>query len=169
MKMTDVLLDELDREANMTCRVLEEVPAGRKAWQPHAKSLPLGYLAALVAKLPSRVAVMIHQDQYDLASFEDAKYRPLPLGTSRELLQLLNVSVAEAREVLKSTSDEHLMAPYRLLVSRRVVAELPLHQAIRHAVFSRLAHHRGQLTVYLRLNEASIPPIYGAAPDEDRM
>lgn len=169
MKMTDLLLGELEREASMTCRVLEWVPAGRSAWQPHSKSMPLGYLAAWVAKLPSWIAMVIHQDQYDMATAEGAKYLPRPLGTSRELLQLLNASVAEAREALKSTNDEHLLTPCRLLASGRVVAQLPRHQVIRDSVFSRLAHHRGQLTVYLRLSDAMVPTIYGPGVEEGGM
>jgi uncharacterized damage-inducible protein DinB len=166
MKMTDVFLAELDWEAGMTRRVLERIPAGQAAWQPHSKSMPLGCLASLVAKLPSWIAMMIQLKEYDLVPSVRPKYHPQPLGTSRELVQLLNVSVAEAYESLRDTTDEHLLAPLRLLVGGRVKAELPRHQLICNTVFSHLAHHRGQLTVYLRLAQVSVPAIYGPSADE---
>ncbi len=169
MKMTDLFLADLEREASMTCRVLERFPAGRATWQPHNKSMPLGYLAALVARLPSWVEMMICADEYDMAKLKGSRYQPPPLNTSRELVQLLNVSVREACEALRCTTDEHLLTPWRLLVAGRVVTELPRHQMIRDAVFSHMAHHRGQLTVYLRLNEAPVPAIYGPSADEGKV
>lgn len=169
MKMTDMFLADLGREAGITCRVLESFPAGRTAWQPHSQSMPIGYLAALVAKLPSWMEMMVYEDEYDMARLKGSKYQPQPLNTSRELVQLLNISVREACEALRSTTDEHLLKPWRLLVSGRTVAELPRHQMIRDTVFSQLAHHRGQLTVYLRLSEMPVPALYGPSADEGKM
>lgn len=169
MKIRELLLCELEREANMTCRVLESVPAGRPTWQPHAKSMPLGYLAALIARMPAWIVKMINEDSYDRALLEDSVYPLRPLSTSRELLQALNVSIAEAQEALRDTTEEHLLTSLRLLAHGRMVGEMPRYQMIRDSVFSHLAHHRGQLTVYLRLNEASVPAIYGPSADEARM
>jgi uncharacterized damage-inducible protein DinB len=88
--------------------------------------------------------------------------------TKAELLQLLEQSLEEGREALTATSDEHLLKPWRLLVGGRVVVEQPRHIMLRDSVFNHLAHHRGQLTVYLRLNDASVPAIYGPSADEGR-
>jgi hypothetical protein len=87
MKMTDVFLAELEREAAMTRRLLERVPAGCSTWQPHSKSMPLGYLAALVAKIPSWIEMMIQGNEHLMAQSVHSKYYPRPLGTSRELVQ----------------------------------------------------------------------------------
>jgi uncharacterized damage-inducible protein DinB len=161
MKLTDLFLAELEVEAASTRRTLERVPEDRYDWKPHEKSMTLGYLAELVARMPSWPVFMINQDELDLAT-----NKPEPLHTRRELLQALDEGVAAAREALANTTDEHLMKPWRLLVAGRVVSEEPRYQALRHGVFNHLAHHRGQLTVYLRLNEALVPSIYGPSADE---
>jgi uncharacterized damage-inducible protein DinB len=128
--------------------------------------MPLGYLAALVARLPSWVGMTIKQDELDLRPQGGSPYTPRPLSTRRELVQLLDESVAEARESLTGTNDQHLMKLWRLLVGGKVVSEQPRYMVLRSAVFNHLAHHRGQLTVYLRMNGAPVPPIYGPTADE---
>jgi uncharacterized damage-inducible protein DinB len=161
MKLTDLFLAELEEEAAVTRRILERVPDGRYDWKPHEKSMTLGYLAELVARMPSWPVFMIKQDELDITT-----NKPEPLRTSSELVQALDQGVAEAREALANTNDEHLMKPWRLLVAGRVVSEQPRYLALRHSVFNHLAHHRGQLTVYLRLNDALVPSIYGPSADE---
>ena len=161
MKMTDLFLAELEREAAVTRRVVERVPDGRYDWKPHEKSMKLGYLAELVARLPSWPVFMIKQDELELTS-----YKQEPLRTSIELVQVLDRGVAEAREALANTTDEHLMKSWRMLVGGKVVSEQPRYLALRDGVFNHLAHHRGQLTVYLRLNDVPVPSIYGPSADE---
>jgi len=90
------------------------------------------------------------------------------LNSGRELVQAFDESVAKAREALRNTADSHLMKPWRLLVAGDVVNEMPRHVVISDAVFGHLAHHRGQLTVYLRLNEVPVPAIYGPSADDGR-
>ncbi len=161
MKLTDLFLAELEREAALTRRTLERVPDGRYDWKPHEKSMTLGYLAELVARLPSWPVFMIKQDELELT-----KEKPQPLRTSRELVQALDEGVAEAREALENTTDEHLMKPWRLLFAGNVVSEQPRYLMLRDGVFNHLAHHRGQLTVYLRLNDVPVPSIYGPSADD---
>jgi len=161
MKMTDLFLAELEREAAVTRRVVERVPDGRYDWKPHEKSMKLGYLAELVARLPSWPVFMIKQDELELTS-----YKQEPLRTSIELVQALDRGVADAREALANTTDEHLMKSWRMLVGGKVVSEQPRYLALRDGVFNHLAHHRGQLTVYLRLNDVPVPSIYGPSADE---
>ncbi|HWX93508.1 MAG TPA: DinB family protein [Terriglobales bacterium] len=159
--MTDLFLGELERETASTRRTLERVPEGRYDWKPHDKSMVLGYLAELVARLPSWTVFTIKQDSLDLST-----YKAQPLRTTRELLEEFDASVAGAREALANTTDEHLLKPWRLLVAGQVVMEQVRHVVLRDSVFSHLAHHRGQLTVYLRLLDLPVPAIYGPSADE---
>jgi uncharacterized damage-inducible protein DinB len=168
MKMTELFLAELEREAAGTRSTLQRVPEGRNDWKPHEKSMPLGYLAALVAKMPSWIAMVIKRDEMDFAAREKSSFNTSAQATKSELLQLLEDSVAEGRTALANTNDEHLLKPWRFRVGERVVNEDPRHIVIREAVFNHLAHHRGQLTVYLRLTGASVPAIYGPSADEGK-
>ncbi|MDE3179529.1 MAG: damage-inducible protein DinB [Acidobacteriota bacterium] len=166
MKLTDLFLGQLESEAAGTRRALERVPEGRNDWKPHEKSMPLGYLAALVASMPSWIAMMVNLDEMDIASPEGAQFKPKEVKTSRELVQSFDQSLASAREALKNASDEHLMKPWKFIVSGHVASEQPRYVMIRDSVLSHMAHHRGQLTVYLRLCGASVPAIYGPSADE---
>jgi uncharacterized damage-inducible protein DinB len=167
MKMTELFRTQLDAEAGRTRRALERTPEGRDDWKPHEKSMPLGRLATLVATMASWLPMIINRDDLDLNPPGGSNYSQNPLRTSAELVQALDNGVAQAREALARTSDEHLMKPWRLLVSGKVVSEDPRHVVIRDT-FAHLAHHRGQLTVYLRLNNVPVPAIYGPSADDAR-
>ena len=168
MTLTDLFLGELDREAPLTRRVLERVPEGRNDWKPHDKSMPLGRLAALVAGMPSWLAMMIDKNEFDLnppggssGSFQT------DFKTAADLVKTANDGAAAARAALQKTSDDHLMKPWRLLVSGKTVIEQPRHVMMRDSI-NHLAHHRGQLTVYLRLNDVPVPAVYGPSADDQR-
>jgi uncharacterized damage-inducible protein DinB len=166
MKLTDLFLSELEQEAVGTRRALERVPEGRNDWKPHEKSMPLGYLAALVATMPAWIDLMVNRDEFDVQSPAGEGFKPRTWSTNSELLQLLDESVAKARTALLNTTEEHLMTRWRFVAGGRVVSEQPRYIMIRDSVLNHLAHHRGQLTVYLRLNEAPVPAIYGPSADE---
>jgi uncharacterized damage-inducible protein DinB len=168
MKMTELFLADLEREAASTRRALERVPEGRNDWKPHEKSMQLGYLATLVATILGWIDTMVNQDQLDMAPKNAPKFRPQELKANRELLTALDESVAKARKALENTTDEHLLTTWKFVVGGHVASENPRHIMIRDAVFSHLAHHRGQLTVYLRLNGVAVPAIYGPSADEGR-
>jgi uncharacterized damage-inducible protein DinB len=168
MKLTELFLEELEAEAPATRRVLERVPDGRTEWKPHPKSMPMGYLATLVATLPSWVTMTIQQDELDLNPIGKPKPTPATMATSRELVQAFDQAVAGAREALEGTTDEHLRTSWRLLVAGNVVMEQPRYVVIRDSALNHLAHHRGQLTVYLRLNDVAVPSVYGPTADENR-
>ena len=169
MKLTDMFLAELEREAAGTRSALERVPEGRNDWKPHPRSMPLGYLASLVATMPSWIVSMVKQDEFDLKSPAAAKFKPLEWRKRDELIAALDAAVAEAREALQNTTDEHLLTSWRFVVGDHVVSENPRQTMIADSVFSHLAHHRGQLTVYLRLNDSSVPALYGPSADEGRI
>ena len=167
MKITELFLDELEREAEGTRHAIERVPEGKNDWKPHEKSMPLGNLARLVADMPSWIAMIINQDKLDLSPNGKPMPKPPEWKSRRELLELLDNGVAQAREALNKTTDEHLMTNWKLLVAGRVVSNDPRYAVIRDTVFNHAAHHRGQLTVYLRLLNASVPAIYGPSADEN--
>lgn len=168
MQIKELFLDELERESNSNRLALERVPEGKNGWKPHEKSMQLGYLAYLVAAMPSWITMTINQDELDLAPPGKPKPSPPDWKSRKELLDLLDANVAQAREALKKTTDEHLMTTWKLLVGGRVVSEEPRYVVIRDMVFNHQAHHRGQLTVYLRLCGASVPAIYGPSADEGK-
>jgi uncharacterized damage-inducible protein DinB len=166
MKTTELLLAELGREAPASRRALERVPEGRYDWKPHEKSMPFGYLATLVATMPGWIEMMVSQDQLDIAPKGGSGYKPPELRTSQDLVAALEGSVARARAVLAGTTDAHLETTWKLLAGGRVVSEQPRHLAISDGVLNHWVHHRGQLTVYLRLTGAPVPSIYGPTADE---
>ena len=165
MTMKELFTAQLEREAARCRRALERVPEGKQDWKPHEKSMQMGYLATLVASMPSWIAMAITQDELDLNPPGGSGYKPPAWNTNSELIAALDAAVAKAREALAGTDDEHLLTSWRLLVAGRVVAEDPRHVVITDT-FNHLAHHRGQLTVYLRLNEAPVPALYGPSADE---
>ncbi|TAM82815.1 MAG: damage-inducible protein DinB [Acidobacteria bacterium] len=167
MRMNEIFLGQLEAEAGRTRRALERMPEGRDDWKPHEKSMPFGRLAMLVAGMPSWLPMIINQDELDLNPPGGSNYSPSPLRTSAELVESLDKGTTAAREALRSTTEDHLMKPWRLLVAGKVVDEKPRHIVIRDT-FAHLAHHRGQLTVYLRLNNAPVPAIYGPSADDAR-
>jgi uncharacterized damage-inducible protein DinB len=168
MKLTELFIADIDREAPLTRRALEKVPEGKPDWKPHPKSMPLGYLSSLVAMMPSWLTMEIEQDEFDLkpASGGSSKFAQ-KLETAAALVKAMEEGFAGARTALQGTTDEHLMKPWRLKVAGNVVAEAPRHVMLRDSLM-HLSHHRGQLTVYLRLNEVPVPSIYGPSADDQR-
>jgi len=164
MKLTELFLAELDREGVRTRRALERVPRGRDDWKPHEKSMPLGRLAGLVASMPSWVPLIIDQNELDLNP--PAGRGQFQQPATNTLVQTLDGVVANARESLLRTSDDFLLTTtWRLLHSGKVVMEAPRHVVLRDTL-NHLAHHRGQLTVYLRLTGQPVPAIYGPSADD---
>ncbi len=166
MKLTDLFLAELDREGPRTRRALENVPLGRDDWKPHAKSMPLGRLAGLVASMPSWISLIIDQDSLDLNPPSGGGQYQQP--STAELAAVHDKNLTKARESLTKTNDQHLLTTnWKLLVGGKVVSDEPRHIVLRDTL-NHLAHHRGQLTVYLRLNDKTVPAIYGPSADDQR-
>jgi uncharacterized damage-inducible protein DinB len=166
MKLTELLLAELDREALRTRRALEHVPLGRDDWKPHPKSMPLGRLAGLVASMPSWVSLIIDRDDLDLTPPPGQGQYQQP--ATDKLVETLDNHVTGARAALSKTNDDYLMTTnWKLKAGGRVVMDQPRHVVLRDT-FNHLAHHRGQLTVYLRLNDQQVPAIYGPSADDQQ-
>ncbi|WP_035358984.1 DinB family protein [Edaphobacter aggregans] len=164
--LKDLFLDELKREEAGTRKALERVPEGQNDWAPHERSMKLGYLASLVASMPGWIDAMINRDELDFAPAGENKDKPKEWTKTPELLAIFDESMKKARAALESTADEHLMTNWRLKAGGRLITDEPRYVNIQNGVINHWAHHRGQLTVYLRLNEAAVPAIYGPSADE---
>jgi uncharacterized damage-inducible protein DinB len=165
MRMTEWFLAELESEAAKTRRVLEQVPEGKRDWKPHDKSMEFGYLSELCATIPMWVGMIITRDELDIAPKDGSTVRPAPMNTSADLVAGLDRAVASAREALRGATDAHLQTPWRLLAGGQTVLQQARYEVIRDT-FLHSAHHRGQMTVYLRLLGARVPSVYGPSADD---
>jgi uncharacterized damage-inducible protein DinB len=159
-RIADAFLAELDAEMPPTRRLLERVPSDKGEWKPHPKSFSLGHLAQLVARMPGWVTHTMNQTVLDLSMAP--KYS---IEKTEKLLAEFDRCVKEARQVLSKSSDEDFDVPWSLKAGERVFMTLPRSVVMRQNI-NHLSHHRGQLTVYLRLLDVPIPSIYGPTADE---
>ena len=154
-------LAEFDQEMQSTRRLLERVPTDRGAWKPHEKSFPLGHLAQLVSRMPGWITKTLHEPHIDIAGGESG----YSLEATESLLAAFDRNVAEARAALGEVTGDRLGEPWSLKMGDRVLMTLPRGAVVRQNL-SHLVHHRGQLTVYLRLLDVPLPSIYGPTADE---
>ncbi len=165
MKLNNFFTAQLSRENEISRRVLARVPEGRSDWKPHDKSMPLGYLATLLATMPTWIAMAVTRDELDIRPKQGEGIQPAEWQTNAELLQQLETSAKQAVEALAGTDDAFLSTPWRLLAGGKVVDERPRHEVIADTL-CHAAHHRGQLSVYLRLLGEQVPSIYGPSADD---
>ena len=165
MKLTELFLAELEREAPRSKRALEQMPEGKSDWTPHERSMKFGYLAELVATMPNWIVFSLERDELDIAPASGQGIKRDPLHTQADYLGAHERAVAAARAALQKTTDEFLMTKWKLLARGTVVQEDPRHIVIRETL-NHLSHHRGQMTVYLRLLGAKVPSIYGPSADD---
>jgi uncharacterized damage-inducible protein DinB len=166
MKLKDYFLSQLERETELSRRVLERVPEGRNSWKPHERSMELGVLASVVAAMPGWAATIIDRDELNFDDPDNADLRSRPVETRAELLAKLDQGAAKGRRALEAIDDNHLQQKWRMIAGGKVLLEARRDIVLSDTLFSHLAHHRGQLTVYLRLNDAAVPAIYGPTADE---
>jgi uncharacterized damage-inducible protein DinB len=160
VSVAQAFLPELDQEMATTRKVLERVPTEKGKWKPHPKSFPLGHLAQLVASMPGWITSAVLESELDLSGFSGYTYEK-----TESLLQTFDTHVAAARKAVAAASDADLMKPWSLRHGERVVFTLPRVAVVRQTI-NHLVHHRGQLTVYLRLLDVPVPSIYGPSADE---
>jgi uncharacterized damage-inducible protein DinB len=165
MKLTEFFREELDREVERSRKALEQVPDGQYQFKPHERSMIFGYLADMVATIPTWISMEINQDELDIAPPEGQGTKKAQKETKTELLKALDEAAAGARSALQKTSDEHLATGWKLLAGGQVVWEGPRHEIIQDTI-NHWTHHRGQMTVYLRLMGAKVPAIYGPSADD---
>lgn len=162
MALIDSLLPEFDHEISTTRKLLERVPEDKFDWKPHAKSMSLGALATHVATIPMWGEATITKDEIDVATGQ-APAQP----TSRaDLLAMFDTHAASTRTALAGATDAVFMAPWALKKSGQTLFSMPKAAIWRGFVLSHLIHHRGQLSVYLRILDVPIPSIYGPSADE---
>jgi len=166
MALRDTLLPEFDHEMATTRKTLERVPEGKPDWRPHEKSMTMGRLAGHVAELPTFAVAAIQTDSFDLNPPGGAPRQNLVMTSRQQLLNAFDQNVAAARAAIAGASDEHLMKTWTLQFGGKTVFAMPRVAALRNLMMNHLIHHRGQLSVYLRLNNAPVPSIYGPSADE---
>ena len=165
MKLKEFLRAEMDREVARSRRALEQAPEGKYDWKPHDKSMIFGYLANMVATIPMWITMEINQDELDIAPKDGGKFEQKRPDSSAGLAEALDQAAAGARDAFEKTSDEHLMTNWQLKAGGNVVIEAPRHEMIQDTLL-HWAHHRGQMTVYLRLMGAKVPALYGPSADD---
>lgn len=165
MKLTEFFREELDREVERSRKALEQVPDGKYDWKPHERSMIFGYLADMVATIPMWIQMEIERDELDVAPPAGQGLKQEKKETSAELLKALDETAAGARAALEKTTDEHLRTNWKLLAGGKVVIEEPRYRMIQETI-NHLAHHRGQMTVYLRLMGQKVPALYGPSADD---
>jgi uncharacterized damage-inducible protein DinB len=163
MTMIDGLLAELEQEAATTRRVLERIPQAHLSWRPHPKSMSLGQLALHVATIPGNVAEFAAPDVIP----EPPSFTQPEAATSSELVPALHDSVARARKALGGFDDAKMNAMWRLESGGRQIMAMPRAALVRAIMLNHWYHHRGQLLVYLRLLNQSVPSVYGPTADEN--
>jgi uncharacterized damage-inducible protein DinB len=160
MTIADTLLPEFDREMATTRRLLERVPSEKGRWKPHEKSFSLGHLTQLVAWMPGWLTNALQETELNLAGGANYTYE-----TTETLLALFDRNVKEARAAIAASRDADYDVPWSLKHGERVIFTTPRSEMVRSTI-NHLIHHRGQLTVYLRLIDVPIPSIYGPTADE---
>ena len=162
MAIKDAFIAELKHESASTKKMLERVPMDKKDWKPHEKSMALGGLAAHVADIPHWISNIIHIDEFDFMKH----YKPMPASTNEELMQLFQEKLDKAMADLEKMNDEDFKKMWTVKAGEQVMYNLPKAVAVRGWAFSHMIHHRGQLSVYLRLLNIPVPGMYGPTADE---
>ncbi len=162
MSLSEALLMEFDQEAQTTKRVLERVPDDKLTWKPHPTSFSLGQLALHIAAGPGQIVAAAAQDSAEAPNFSQPEAK-----SRQEVLETYSKSMATARATLKSMDDARLVAMWSLTRNGKPIMEVPRIAFLRSILMNHTYHHRGQLSVYLRMLEVPVPSIYGPSADEN--
>ena len=165
---TDFYLPEFDHEMLTTRAVLARVPEGKADWRPHPKSTPLGTLAQHITNLVGFGEQIVQARERDVNPPGGPRYTPVPFTTTAAMLGAFDANVKSARAAIAGATDEELMLPWALKNGATVFFSMPRAAVLRSYLLSHLIHHRGQLSVYLRLLDVPLPSIYGPTADEAR-
>lgn len=167
MAMNEALLGEFDHEMENTRRALERVPDEKFGWKPHDRSHTMGWLASHVANLAIWAQVAVTTQELDLsAPPQPGQPRPTEAKSKQELLEMFERNRTGARDAIARTSDSDMMVKWSLKNNGKTILTMPRVAVLRSFVMNHLIHHRGQLTVYFRLNDIPVPALYGPSADE---
>jgi uncharacterized damage-inducible protein DinB len=165
MALKDGILPEFDHEMGTTRRLLDRVPEADFAWTPHDKSYPLGHLAGHIANIPHWVEITFDSSSFDVGLAGESA-RPKPPASVAALLRTFDANVKKARAKIDEQTDPAFFAAWTLQNNGQEVFTMPKIAVLRSFVMNHLIHHRGQLSVYLRLRNVPLPSIYGPTADE---
>ncbi len=165
MAISAALLPEFDMEMATTRKTLERIGDEKFAWQPHDKSMKMGDLGSHLTNILTWVEISLNSESFDIAP-EGKLLKIEPAKTREEMLETFDKNVSAARQAIAKVSDEHLMQTWTLLSNGQPALSMPRLAVLRTFVLSHSIHHRGQLSVYLRLNDIPVPSIYGPSADE---
>ena len=166
MPINESFLGELQHEAKLTRTMLERIPEEKFSWKPHEKSMSLGQLSSHIAEIPGWTVTTIDDDELDFAKLD---YKPVELKSREQLLKMFDDNIAKAVESLKKANDETLMGNWKMRSGDQIFFDMPRTQVLRGFILNHGIHHRGQLSVFLRLNNVPLPQIYGPTADEGDM
>jgi uncharacterized damage-inducible protein DinB len=156
-------MNEFRQEAATTKRVLDRVPQDKLTWKPHARSMSLGQLALHIASVPGGIARISQMDEFDVS-----QVRPSPAAQSTQEIQAaLDQSVQTVEATINGMTEQSAVAPWRMVRNGQEVFTIPRVALLRSIMLNHWYHHRGQLSVYLRLLDVSVPSIYGPSADEN--
>ncbi|QYO65427.1 DinB family protein [Leptolyngbya sp. 7M] len=164
--IASAFIAELQHEAETTRKCLERIPAEKFDWKPHEKSMTFGALASHIAEMFGWTPAALTQTELDFAKMD---YTPFQPATTEDLVEFLDKNVAEAIDTLRNTPDEVFMEQWSMRNGETVYFTMPKIAVMRSVVTNHIIHHRGQLSVYLRLNDIAVPQIYGPSADEGQM
>ncbi len=160
MSIADTLLPEFEQEMATTRRVIERVPDGDPDWKPHPKSFSIAHLAQLLARLPGWIGETLTSTELDVAT--GGAYS---VESTDALLKTFDESVRKSRDAIAAAKDSDYEVPWSLMMKGKVLFSMPRGAVVRQHI-SHLSHHRGQMTVYLRMLDVPVPSIYGPTADE---
>jgi len=166
MTIAEALLAEFDQEMENTRKALARIPRDKLNWKPHEKSMDLAGLATHLSNMPKWTVLVTEHDSFDMAPAGEEPAREEPVSTVEDALAMFTENVASARGAIAACTDDRFLAPWTFMTGGETVFTLPRVAVIRSMIMNHMIHHRGQLTVYLRLNNARVPAIYGPTADE---
>ena len=165
MAIAESILPEFDRETAATRSLLERVPPEKADWKPHAKSMSIGQLAMHIANLPRWASITLERTEFDTNPPDGQRITSPSLESSAQLLQTYDENVKAARALIAGATDGEYMVPWTLKNGGRTMFSMPRAAVLRSFVMNHTIHHRGQLSVYLRLLDVPLPSIYGPSAD----
>jgi uncharacterized damage-inducible protein DinB len=169
MAIRDAFLPEFDHEMETTRKTLERVPEDKLDFKPHDTSMPMGRLAGHIAEMVGFTPATFQGDSFDFAPPGAPPTKPTVMTSRKQLLELFDKNVAAARAAISKASDGELQKTWTLLNGQKTIFAMPRVTVLRSMILNHIIHHRGQLSVYLRMNKVPVPSIYGPSADEGRM